>query len=183
MGKSYLLGPTAVSTNCCRFHKVKAQGTNDGYLGWCKMRIFKILFYIIFMTLGTVNQASSASSEKKLPLCRDSPNCVSSQADDAPHFIAPFRISGSPEKAWQALKKALNSQSRMVITDETADTLQAEATSLIFRFVDDINVILDTDMNLIHIRSASRTGYSDFGVNRKRIEALRVQLQKAHSIE
>jgi uncharacterized protein (DUF1499 family) len=134
------------------------------------------------MTLGTVNPASSAS-EKKLPLCRDSPNCVSSQAEDAPHFIAPFRISGSPEKAWQALKKALNSQSRMVITDETADTLHAEATSLIFRFVDDINAILDTDMNLIHIRSASRTGYSDFGVNRKRIEALRVQLQKAHAIE
>ena len=143
---------------------------------------FKIIFYIIFMTLSTANQTSSAS-EKKLPLCRDSPNCVSSQAEDAPHFIEPFRISGSSEKAWQALKKALNSQSRMVITHETADTLHAEATSLIFRFVDDINAILDADMNLIHIRSASRTGHSDFGVNRKRIEALRMQLQKAHVIE
>ena len=52
-----------------------------------------------------------------------------------------------------------------------------------FSFVDDINVILDTDTNLIHIRSASRTGHSDFGVNRKRIEALRLQLQKAHVID
>ena len=52
-----------------------------------------------------------------------------------------------------------------------------------FGFVDDINVILDTDTNLIHIRSASRTGHSDFGVNRKRIEALRLQLQKAHVID
>ena len=144
--------------------------------------IFKILFYIILMTLSTVNQTSFAS-EKTLPLCRDSPNCVSSQAKDALHFIEPFRISGSPEKAWQALKKAINSQSRMVITHETADTLHAEATSLIFRFVDDIDAILDTERNLIHIRSASRTGYSDFGVNRKRIEALHVQLQKAHVIE
>ena len=142
----------------------------------------KILFYIIFMTLSTANLANS-TSEKKLPPCRDSPNCVSSQAQDAKHFIEPFKISDSPEKAWEALKKAISSQSRMVITHETSDTLHAEATSLVFRFVDDINVILDTDTNLIHIRSASRTGHSDFGVNRKRIEALRLQLQKAHVID
>ena len=143
---------------------------------------FKILFYIIFMALSTANQTSSAS-ENTLPLCRDSPNCVSSQAKDAQHFIEPFKISGRPDDAWQALKTALNNQSRMVITHETADTLHAEATSLVFRFVDDINVILDTKKRLIHIRSASRTGHSDFGVNRKRLEALRVQLQKAHVIE
>ncbi len=143
---------------------------------------FKILFYIIFMTLSTVNQANSVS-EKTLPLCRDSPNCVSSQAGDAKHFIEPFKISGNPQEAWEALKKAISSQSRMVITHETADTLHAEATSLVFQFVDDINVILDTDTHLIHIRSASRTGHSDFGVNRKRIEALRLQLQKLHVID
>jgi len=143
---------------------------------------FKILFYIFFMTLNTTNQANSAS-EKTLPLCRDSPNCVSSQAQDAPHFIEPFKIKGLPKEAWQALKQALNSQSRMVITHETNDTLHAEATSLVFRFVDDINVILDVENGLIHIRSASRTGHSDFGVNRKRLEALRLQLQKEHAIE
>ena len=143
---------------------------------------FKIFFYIIFMTLSTANQAAS-TSEKTLPPCRDSPNCVSSQAEDAKQFIEPFKISGSPEEAWQALKKAIDNHSRMVITHETADTLHAEATSLVFQFVDDINVVLDADMNLIHIRSASRTGHSDFGVNRKRIEALRLQLQKAHVID
>jgi uncharacterized protein (DUF1499 family) len=81
------------------------------------------------------------------------------------------------------LKEAIASQSRMVITHENDAALHAEATSLVFGFVDDINVILDTDKKLIHIRSASRTGHSDFGVNRKRIEALRMQLQKAHVIE
>ena len=143
---------------------------------------FKTLIFISFMTFSTASQANS-SSEKKLPLCRDSPNCVSSQAEDAKHFIEPFKISGSPEEAWQALKKALSSQSRVVITHETDDTLHAEATSLVFHFIDDINVILDADTNIIHIRSASRTGHSDFGVNRKRIEALRLQLQKAHMID
>ena len=52
-----------------------------------------------------------------------------------------------------------------------------------FRFVDDINVILDADAELIHIRSASRVGHSDFGVNRKRIEALRTELRKLGVID
>ena len=138
---------------------------------------FKILFYIIFMTLSTVNQANS-NAEKNLPICRDTPNCVSSQAQDDKHFIEPFKINGNPDIAWTALKAAINNQSRMVITHETAATLHAEATSLMFKFVDDIDVILDAKNKLIHIRSASRVGHSDFGVNRKRIEALRVQLQK-----
>jgi uncharacterized protein (DUF1499 family) len=143
---------------------------------------FKIFLYIILMTFNTVNPANSAS-KKTLPHCLNSPNCVSSQAQDAQHFIEPFKISGDPEETWKALKKAINNQNRMVITHETADTLNAEATSLIFRFVDDINAILDTDTHVIHIRSASRTGHSDFGVNRKRVEALRLQLQKAHVID
>jgi len=140
---------------------------------------FKTILYIIVMTLSTATQASA----KQLPACPSSPNCVSSQATDADHAIAPFKIVGGVEEAWTALKKALISQSRTVITDETGSTLHAQATSLVFRFVDDIDAILDTDARLIHIRSASRTGYGDFGVNRKRVEMLRSQLQQAHAIE
>jgi len=140
---------------------------------------FKTILYIIVMTLSTVTQASA----KQLPPCPSSPNCVSSQATDADHAIAPFKIVGNIEEAWTALKKALISQSRTVITDETGNALHAQATSLVFRFVDDIDAILDTDARLIHIRSASRTGYGDFGVNRKRVEMLRSQLQQAHVIE
>ncbi|MDD5633300.1 MAG: DUF1499 domain-containing protein [Methylococcales bacterium] len=134
------------------------------------------------MALNIAKLAHS-ESQKILPPCRDSPNCVSSQAQDEKHYIEPFKINGNPEEAWNELKKVLNSQSRMVITHETADTLHAEATSLVFQFVDDVNVILDKDANIIHVRSASRTGHSDFGVNRKRIEALRLKLQKAHVID
>jgi len=137
------------------------------------------------MTLMTSTPAAAAATEKKLPLCNNSPNCVSSQAKiaDKQHYIAPFEIKGDPEQAWAALKDAIIRQSRMVITHETHDALHAEATSLVFRFIDDINAILDADAQLIHIRSASRVGHSDFGVNRKRIEALRAQLQKAGVIE
>ncbi|MGZ5013904.1 MAG: DUF1499 domain-containing protein [Methylobacter sp.] len=140
---------------------------------------FKTIFYIIVMTLSAATQASA----KQLSPCPSSPNCVSSQAKDADHFIAPFKILGDVEEAWAALKKALAGQSRTVITNETGDTLHAEATSLVFRFVDDIDAILDADARMIHIRSASRAGYGDFGVNRKRMETLRSQLQHAHVIE
>ena len=124
-------------------------------------------------------------SKKKLLDCSKSPNCVSSQAPliDKQHFIAPFEIRNNPQEAWAELKKAITNQSRMVITHETHNTLHAEATSLLFRFVDDIDAILDADAELIHIRSASRTGHHDFGINRKRIEALRLQLKKANVID
>ena len=140
---------------------------------------FKFIVYIIVMTLSTATQAA----EKKLAACPSSPNCVSSQAADEAHFIAPFKITGKAEQAWAALKNTLLSQSRTVITNTTDDTLHAEATSLVFRFVDDIDAILDADAGIIHIRSASRVGYGDFGVNRKRVETLRAQLQQAHVIE
>lgn len=122
-------------------------------------------------------------TQKQLVPCPNSPNCVSSQMADSSHFIAPFKIIGDVADAWAALKDALNSQARTVIVSETSDTLHAQATSVVFRFVDDIDVVLDTEAGLIHIRSASRIGYSDLGVNRKRLEKLRSQLQQAHVIE
>jgi len=118
--------------------------------------------------------------KKKLPPCLNTPNCVSSQATDKGHYIVPFKISGNPTLAWQELRKALMQHDRMLITHETDTTIHAEATSLVFHFVDDIDAILDAEAGLIHIRSASRMGHSDFGVNRKRIEALRLQLRKIH---
>lgn len=148
-----------------------------------KSMTIKSLFYagLITMTLNANSQA--AARPQKLPLCPNSPNCVSSQAANADHFIRPFKITGKPEEAWAALKQALTGLGRTVIIEATDDTLHAEATTLVFRFVDDINAILDADAKLIHIRSASRIGYSDLGVNRKRVETLRLRLQQAGVIE
>jgi uncharacterized protein (DUF1499 family) len=141
------------------------------------MKIIQSFFLgLIIMTLSNPTEA------KTLPPCPKSPNCVSSQATGE-HFIPPFKIKGKPEAAFAALKNALTGQSRTVITEASGDTVHAEATSLIFRFVDDVEAILDADAGLIHIRSASRVGYSDFGVNRRRVERLRTTLQQAGVIE
>jgi uncharacterized protein (DUF1499 family) len=138
------------------------------------------LVFLILITLASMTAHANKPAIKKLPPCKDTPNCVSSQAQDEGHYIAPFKISGDPAYAWQELRKAIITHDRMVLTHETETTLHAEATSLVLQFVDDIDAILDVEAGLIHIRSASRRGHSDFGVNRKRIESIRTQLRKLH---
>ncbi|MBT8122822.1 MAG: DUF1499 domain-containing protein [Gammaproteobacteria bacterium] len=113
------------------------------------------------------------TSSAELPACPDSPNCVSSQATDERHRIDPLAFSGSPGEALARLKRAVLSEPRMTIVAEEGAYLQCEARSLIFRFVDDLAFQLDAAQGVIHVRSASRTGHSDFGVNRRRVERIR----------
>ena len=120
-----------------------------------------------------------ADAETGLQGCPSSPNCVSSSpATDADHSVVPWRIEGSPQAAWDALKKLLRSQERMLIVKETDVYVHAESRSLIFGFVDDVEFQLDAEKGLIQLRSASRIGYWDVGVNRRRVEALYQQLLK-----
>lgn len=110
--------------------------------------------------------------------CPDSPNCVSSLAGDQKHFIEPLIFSGQPETAMQRLKTALLGEKRVTLVTERPDYLQAEVRSLIFRFVDDVEFTLAPEQGVIHIRSSSRVGHSDFGVNRRRIERIRKRFQQ-----
>lgn len=146
---------------------------------------FKSLYFSVIIAVTTANLAHASASDKHLPSCGNAPNCVSSKAEihDKEHYIFPFEIKTKPEQAWEALKMAIIKQPRMIITHQTPTSLHAEATSLMFQFVDDINVMLDKDSELIHIRSTSRVGHSDFGVNRRRIETLRAELRKAGVVD
>ena len=141
----------------------------------------KIFFYMLFMSLSGASQADTLP-KKLLPPCQEIPNCLSSETIESKHFIQAFKIRGESDKAWSSLKAALNQQNRVIITHESADNIHAEITSLIFKFVDDVDFCLDKENNAIHVRSASREGHIDFGINHKRIEALRAQLQKANLI-
>jgi uncharacterized protein (DUF1499 family) len=62
------------------------------------------------------------------------------------------------------------------IVEESGGYMHAEATSRVFRFVDDVEFLMRPDGQLVDVRSASRVGYSDFGVNRRRIERIRQEL-------
>ncbi len=108
-----------------------------------------------------------------LKACPSSPNCVSSQAADPKQAVAPIAYTESRAEALARLKKVLEGMKRTKIVSEKDDYLHAEARSLIFRFVDDVEFYLPEDQKVIHVRSASRVGYSDMGVNRKRVEEIR----------
>lgn len=115
----------------------------------------------------------------KLSACPSSPNCVSSQAPDgdAEHKIAPIPYTSSPEEALAAIKSIVQGMDRTAIITETEDYLYAEFTSALMGFVDDVEFFVDPTAQVIQVRSASRLGQSDLGVNRKRIEDIRAQFR------
>ena len=109
---------------------------------------------------------------KQLGPCPSSPNCVSTQAQDQEHSIAPFRYQKSKTEAKEALKGVILSLPRTRLVEENETYLHYEFTSLLLRFVDDVEFLFDDEAKTIHFRSASRVGHSDFGVNRRRMEEI-----------
>ncbi len=110
----------------------------------------------------------------RLTPCPDSPNCVSSQADpaDEVHYLAPWSFSGEGEAALGSLADIIAGTERTCIVVREGSYLRAEYTSALWRFVDDVEILVDEQASLVHFRSASRVGYSDMGANRERLEAL-----------
>lgn len=117
-------------------------------------------------------------SRRILPPCPASPNCVSTQARDEGHAIAPFRYRKSLAEAKEGLKEVVRSLPRTKLVEEEESYLHYEFTSLLLRFVDDVEFLFDDETKTIHFRSASRTGYGDLGVNRKRMEEIRLLLNE-----
>lgn len=105
--------------------------------------------------------------------CPSSPNCVSTQAQDEGHAIAPIRFHKSKAEAKEALKDVVRTLPRTKLVEEDESYLHYEFTSLLMRFVDDVEFLFDDETKTIHFRSASRTGYGDLGVNRRRMEEIR----------
>jgi uncharacterized protein (DUF1499 family) len=114
-------------------------------------------------------------TDGKLAACPTTPNCVSSQAPDSDeqHKIVPLSYSAAPPEAMAALKSVIQGMERTEIVSESENYLYVEFTSALMGYVDDVEFWLDPAANVIHVRSASRLGQSDLGVNRKRVEEIR----------
>jgi uncharacterized protein (DUF1499 family) len=123
--------------------------------------------------------ATLGIKDGRLCPCPGSPNCVSTRDSDEKHRIDPIRYTRTREQAKQRLVQVISSMKRSKIVTDEADYIHAEFHSLIFRFVDDVEFSFDDANKLIHFRSASRLGYSDLGVNRKRMEGIRKAFEGA----
>ncbi len=138
---------------------------------------------LVAVALLTATSAAVANgthllgSEDALEPCPETPNCVSSLADEADeqHYIAPLDAA-SPE-VLAFLTEALTETEGYELVESGEDYANFEFTTRLFRFVDDVDFFYDAESSLIHVRSASRVGVSDLGANRKRVEEIRTLLQ------
>jgi uncharacterized protein (DUF1499 family) len=135
---------------------------------------------LIILLFGSI---LSSCSDEKLPLvgiresrltpCPDSPNCISSQGSDSAYTVEPLTYDSEAEKIIADLKVVVGSMKGATIVSESAAYLHVEFQSDVFRFIDDVEFMVDDMAKVVHVRSASRVGYYDFGVNRRRIEKIR----------
>ncbi|KKM86314.1 hypothetical protein LCGC14_1280200 [marine sediment metagenome] len=112
-------------------------------------------------------------TDGKLAPCPKSPNCVSTQVSDKKHVIQPFKYSLTLKEAKLKILVIIKSLKRTRIINETENYIHAEFRTRTFKFVDDVEFYFDDTEKIIHFRSASRVGWSDMGVNRKRMENIR----------
>ena len=146
-----------------------------------KKKILVFLASLISLTGCAGARPDLGINNGALTPCPKTPNCVNSQAIGGKQYIQPIRYTGTQKEARNRLLQVLDSIKRTNILTARENYIRAETTSALFRFVDDMEFYLpeeQADETLIHIRSASRIGSFDFGVNRKRIERIRSRFHK-----
>ncbi|MFO1433494.1 MAG: DUF1499 domain-containing protein [Candidatus Competibacteraceae bacterium] len=131
----------------------------------------------LLMACITVESTASGGEDGKLPPCPASPNCVSSDATDSSHRVEPYRLRVAPGDGWQVLLAVVAALPRTTVVTKTGDSLHVEVRSALFGFVDDVEFQLRPADKTIAVRSASRVGYWDLGVNRRRVEQIRELLR------
>lgn len=138
---------------------------------------------LIFAWVVPVQVYAKDMSQTNFTPCPNKPNCVSSLSTDTAHAIEPLKYVDELAVIKQALIRIIKQQPRTKILTEENTYIHSTFTSFVFRFVDDVEFVFDDEHKQIHVRSASRTGRSDFGVNRERIELLRQLLIKDRKVE
>lgn len=116
--------------------------------------------------------SAAGAGDADLPPCPSSPNCVSSRDPDPSRRVDPIPFAGTAAEAREGIETVVRSFPRAVVVDSSPGGIRAEFRSRL-GFVDDVEFRIEEAAGVIHVRSASRSGYWDFGVNRRRVEAIR----------
>lgn len=122
--------------------------------------------------------AEPVVAASQLPACGATPNCVSSLAVDGSRYIAPLALGSDPEPVWQALQQQVLALPRTAVVAHEAGYLHVVVASRVFGFKDDLYLLLDSQQQRVQVCSAARSGYYDFGVNRRRVERLRASMAR-----
>ncbi len=138
-----------------------------------------IILSVVLLGCAGKRPASIGVIDGRLSPCPKSPNCVSSMAKDEKHYIEPLAYSSERQQAFKALEHVLEQRRRARIVQKADNYLHVEFKSRFFRFVDDVEFYFPKGEPLVHVRSASRLGKSDLGVNRKRMNSVRKAFSQA----
>jgi uncharacterized protein (DUF1499 family) len=139
--------------------------------------MFVLIPALIFLAMFALSCASQGKgplgmTDGKLPPCPRRPNCLSSEDDAGSARIEPLAFTGTPAAAWECVKLAIQGIGG-AIEFESEGYIWAVFKTTVFRFIDDMEFRIDPIHRVVHLRSASRIGYYDFGVNQRRTAALR----------
>jgi len=125
----------------------------------------RILFLSIFIYIGFLFPSSSFASHLELKPCIEVAHCV----------LEEWEVNNI-EEPFEDIKSLIENTPRTEIVEIDGDYLHAEATSKWMKYVDDLEVSFLPESNILSIRSESRVGESDLGVNQKRVDLLKSKL-------
>lgn len=133
-------------------------------------QLLKLASLIAISGKGDTDIMDDNRKSRQLAPCPKSPNCVSTLAEDDSKRMEPLPLSGSAVESVEAIKSVVESMGRAKVIVSEGGYIHAEFRSALFRFVDDVEFLADEAAGVVHFRSASRLGWSDLGVNRRRME-------------
>ena len=136
-----------------------------------------VLVVSLFSGCSGTRPSNLGVRDNRLSPCPSSPNCVSSQSNDESRKIDPIRFSSTTAEAVNRLKRVIQGMERTTVVRETLNYLHVEFSTFL-GFVDDVEFYADESQKVIHLRSASRVGYWDLGVNRRRMESIRAEFKR-----
>lgn len=144
-----------------------------------KILLYIILGILLLIALGYIVLSISSRKQPELGLingqllaCPGTPNCVCSEWQGEKSFVTPLMYTATADDAWRKIKQAIVETGGVIVTEQKG-YLHSRYVTPFFRYIDDVELRLDEDQHVIHIRSASRVGRSDFGTNRKRVAMIR----------
>lgn len=137
---------------------------------------------LAFVSLGAIRPSNLGVRNETLAECPDSPNCVSSLTSRQACAMPPITYEGAAETAMQTVIDVVSGMDDVRVVSTEDRYIRCEFSTSLFRFVDDVEFLVDSAESVIHFRSASRIGHYDFDLNRRRMNEIRRRFIEASSV-
>ena len=137
---------------------------------------------LVVLSIASRKQPELGLLNGQLRPCPATPNCVCSEQQVEGAFVEPLVYTATADDAWRKVIQAVVETGGVVVTEQDG-YLHAQYETPLMRYVDDVELRLDENKQLIHVRSASRVGHSDLGANRKRVARIRAAFDEQTGLE